>query len=322
MKKLINSARLLLIALTLFSCSEGDNIIDSVLSDTVIGGGTLRTITPITSPTIALGNANAKFEVTVEIQDPKNGADTDKIDVYASFKDNFPADGNNSKTEVLIKTISASQFFAGTRELPFAIIVVTAAELKSKLVLTDAQYTGGDQFIIRLSQVMKDGRVFTNTNANANITGGAYFSSPFRYNANVVCPITENLAGSHTYVTTNMKKGAGGPSGASCGGTVTGTVTWTATATPGVFTTSDLGFGQFGSCWGDDPATGATARITWFCNNLVASGTDQYGDSYNYKITAAAGKTITIEWINTWGDAGTTVITRAGGGNWPTIFAK
>jgi hypothetical protein len=23
-------------------------------------------------------------------------------------------------------------------------------------------------------------------------------------------------------------------------------------------------------------------KVTWFCNNLVASGTDQYGDSYTY----------------------------------------
>jgi hypothetical protein len=26
---------------------------------------------------------------------------------------------------------------------------------------TDQQYTGGDQFVIRLAQVLKDGRVFT-----------------------------------------------------------------------------------------------------------------------------------------------------------------
>jgi hypothetical protein len=62
-------------------------------------------------------------------------------------------------------------------------------------------------------------------------------------------PITESLAGAHTYVTTNMKAGTGGGvSGASCGGTVEGTVTWTDTAAAGF--TLDLGFGQFSStCW-------------------------------------------------------------------------
>jgi hypothetical protein len=63
-------------------------------------------------------------------------------------------------------------------------------------------------------------------------------------------------------------------------GTVTGTVTFGAT-TPGVYTTTDLGFGQFGStCWGDSPATSAGARVRWFCNNLVTGGGDQYGDTH------------------------------------------
>jgi hypothetical protein len=69
------------------------------------------------------------------------------------------------------------------------------------------------------------------------------------------------------------------------------------TATPGVYTTTDLGFGQFGStCWGDSPATSAGARVRWFCNNLVTGGGDQYGDTYtNY---AASGSKITIAWTH------------------------
>jgi hypothetical protein len=84
------------------------------------------------------------------------------------------------------------------------------------------------------------------------------------------------------------------------------------TATPGVYTTSDLGFGQFGStCWGDSPATSAGARVRWFCNNLVTGGGDQYGDTYAYTITAASGNKNHDG--STYGDAGTT--TRAGGAN-------
>lgn len=323
MKKIFKSLSVLLIAVSLFSCEEGNNTVDYILENTVTGGGALRTVR-VDNPTIALGDPAGKFQVTLEVQDALNGAGTDKIDVYVSFKDNFIADGNNTKPEVLLKSISSTSFTAGARELPYATVLVTIAELKTKLVLTDAQHTGGDQFVIRLAQVLKDGRVFTRANSSANIIGGAYFSSPFQYNANVVCPITESLAGNHTYVTTAMKAGLGsGVSGAACGGTVTGTVTWAATATTGVFTTTDLGYGQFGSsCWVDAPATSSSARITWFCNNLVASGTDQYGDSYVNRITAASGNTITIEWINTWGDAGKTVLTRQGGTNWPIIFAR
>lgn len=319
MKKIINSLSVLILTVSLFSCSEGDNPIDYVLDNTVIGGGTLRTVN-VDNPSIALGDVNAKFQVTLEVQDKNNGKDTDKIDVYVSFKDNSTANGSNPKAETLLKSIPSSAFTSGVRELPYAIVAVTVSELKTKLGLTDLQFTGADQFVIRLVQVLKDGRTFTRANSNTNIIGGAYFASPFQYNANVVCPISENLAGRHTFVTSNMKAGS---AGTPCGTTVTGTVIFGATATPGVYTISDLSFGQFGSvCWSDNPAFSSSSRVTWFCNNLVASGVDQYGDEFTYTITAAAGNRITLNWRSTYNDSGTTVLTREGGANWPNIFAR
>lgn len=319
MKKIFKLVSLLIIAVSLHSCSEGDNPIDYVLEGTVNGGGALRTV-KVGNPTIALGDPTAKFQVTLEVQDKNNGKDTDKIDVYASFVDNSTANGSNPKPEVLIKSIASTSFVAGARELPYADVTVTIAELQTKLSLTSSQYTGADQFVIRLAQVMKDGRVFSRSNSNTTVVGGAYFSSPFQYNANVVCPITESLAGTHTYVTNNMKAGT---VGVPCGTSVSGNVVFTATATPGVFVISDMSFGLQGSvCWNDDPAFSASSRVTWFCSSLVSSGVDKYGDSYTYTITSCAGSKMTINWRNTYNDSGTTVLTRQGGANWPIIFNK
>jgi hypothetical protein len=319
MKKIFKLLSVVLLTVVVFSCTEGDNPVDTVLNGTVIGGGSLRTIT-IVSPTIALGDPAGKFQVTLEVQDAQNGAATDKIDVYASFKDNNAADGNNTKAEKIVKSIPSTAFVAGTREMPFANVTVTTAELKTILGLTDSQFTGGDQFVIRLASVLKDGRVFTRANANSTVIGGAYFSSPFQYNANVVCPITESLAGTHTYVTSNMKAGT---AGTPCGSTVSGSVVFGATATSGVYSISDMSFGLQGSvCWNDDPAYSASSSVTWFCNNLVSGGVDKYGDSYIYTITSCSGSKMTINWKNSYNDSGTTVLTRQGGANWPTIFAK
>jgi hypothetical protein len=69
----------------------------------------------VDSPNIALGDPASKFQVTLEIQDKNDGQDTDKIDVYVSFKDNSE-NGSNPKTEVLLKSILLQ---LGTRELPF-----------------------------------------------------------------------------------------------------------------------------------------------------------------------------------------------------------
>jgi hypothetical protein len=49
----------------------------------------------VDSPNIALGDPASKFQVTLEIQDKNDGQDTDKIDVYVSFKDNSPENGSN-----------------------------------------------------------------------------------------------------------------------------------------------------------------------------------------------------------------------------------
>lgn len=311
---------MLIFGLIIFSCSEPDNAVTKIQDTVNKEGGALRTIAPITSPTIALGSPTAGFAVNVEIQDKNNGSDTERIDVYAAFKDNSPANGTNPKTEILVKAIPASSFVSGTRGLLQASVAVTLVELQAKLALTGAQFTGGDQFNIRLAQVLKNGTVFTNSNSNPIFFNG-YFNSPFLYNANVVCPITESLAGTHSYVTTNMRSGPSA-AGVACGGTATGTVTWTATATPGAYLTSDHSFGMYGgSCYGDPPASSPTTIVTWFCNKLVAGGIDQFSESFTYTITSVTPTTITLNWRNGYGDRGTTAITRAGGATWPSIIA-
>jgi hypothetical protein len=88
--------------------------------------------------------------------------------------------------------------------LPTLAVATTLGEIRTTLAITQTQYSGGDQFFATFKYIMKDGRVF-NTNSNANVVGGIYMRSPFKYTLNVVCPITESLAGAHTYVTTNMK---------------------------------------------------------------------------------------------------------------------
>lgn len=189
MKKIFKSLSTVLLAVTLFSCSEGDNPIDTVL-DNVTSGAALRTVT-LDNPGFTTGDASAKIQMTLEIQDQQNGQGTDKIDVYVTFLDKTPGNGSNPKSEVLLKSIPSTAFVAGKRELANADLTITIADFKTKFGLTDAQYDGGDQFVVRLAQVLKDGRVFTRANSNSNVVGGAYFNSPFQYTVDVKCPFPD-----------------------------------------------------------------------------------------------------------------------------------
>jgi hypothetical protein len=85
MKNLINKVSVLLIALSLFACTEGNKVIDQVLNDTEIGGGVLRTVS-IPSPTIATGNAASKFSAIVEVQDVNKSIEIFIQDVQTNMK--------------------------------------------------------------------------------------------------------------------------------------------------------------------------------------------------------------------------------------------
>jgi hypothetical protein len=190
MKKFINKISVFIIVLSLFACSEGDKVIDEVLGKTEIGGGVLRTIS-ITNPIIESGVSTSKFSGIVEVQDANNSNLTEKIDIYIKFKDNNLSNGNDSKSEVLLKSIPAASFIKGNREFLYAKIEVTISEFFSKFALNSSQYSGGDVFTIRLAQIMKDGKVFTDSNTAGTVKSSAYFNSPFIYTVPVVCPITD-----------------------------------------------------------------------------------------------------------------------------------
>jgi hypothetical protein len=317
MKKIIKSS-ILIALLFIAACSDNNNVVDDVFANTT-SGGVLRNVN---LNNIIFDNDNISttaFDIDVEVQDSRFGDLTEKIEVMVSFEDKN--DTGNSKPEALAKTILASQFGPRTeRNLPLVKILIPLTLAKTTLNLTDAQVKTCDQFKIRLIQVMKDGRRFSNNNANATITGGGYFKSPFIYAVDVVGgPLPDNLAGTHTFQSFNMRRGPSA-AGVACGGVINGTVTWTDTDVPGVYATSDLSFGQFGACWGDSPATSASAKIKWFCKEITSIGKDQYGDSYTYTMVSVSGNQMTIDWINTYNDRGRTIITRQGGANWPAIL--
>lgn len=137
------------------------------------------------------------------------------------------------------------------------------------------------------------------------------YPTTFRVNLSAPCE-TPDISGTFDYVSSNLQSGPGGGCGAGTG-SATGTVTWTALGDD-TYSSSDLSFGLFASCWGDNPAAGPT--LSMLCSTLSVSGTDQYGDQYTYNITDVSGPDLTIEWENTYGDGGTVVLTRTDGTDW------
>lgn len=108
--------------LMIVSCSKSDKVIDQVTADEQ-RGAILRQVNVI-SNSVALNSDTGvfedgeKFAVDLEYQDTEDGSLLSELQVYLSFKDNTDDETDNSKDEILIETIPASDFSTGDRSLP------------------------------------------------------------------------------------------------------------------------------------------------------------------------------------------------------------
>jgi hypothetical protein len=192
MKNLKFNYKILLSAMAIVvgfnACQDSDNVIDQVVDGTT-SGAVLRTI-EIGSNTLNSSEPASFFSVTVEEQDTQDGALFESVDVLVSIRDLTPDnDGPNGPTvadDFFIKNIPASEFSTGPLGLPRGTIAATFAEAEAAMGLNSSQYAPGDLFVFELQLKLTDGRVYGAADAGGIITGG-FFSSPYIYNAAIVC---------------------------------------------------------------------------------------------------------------------------------------
>ena len=174
MKKQLNKIVLLLLSvIVISSCESDDKVIDQVFDD-ISYGAVLRNV-EITSASYNLSDLNSAFSIIVEAQDEEYGALLSEVDVYVSKEGN----------EVLVKTVPASAFTIGDKGLPVTEISVTLGESITALGL-GSNYGVGDEFVIRLSLKLTDGREFSAASASGSLQG-SYFASPFLYTSAILC---------------------------------------------------------------------------------------------------------------------------------------
>lgn len=256
--------------------------------------------------------ANSTINASVEFYDVNQGQDVASYSWTVNYIDKTNGGADNAGPADVL-TIDASSFGTSPDGLPSADMTFTLQGALDALGLTADDVTGGSTMRYNATVTMKDGRTFTAANTGNNIVSSAAFRALFAFDANLLC--TSSLAGDIDYVTTNgTTAGGGGP--ACPGGDITGTVTLTE-VDAGRYEISDASFGVFGACWSDNPATGIF--LIDACNKVSLDGADQYGDTYSYTIIDVSGPSMTIEWVNTFADGGTTVLTRADGADWPAL---
>lgn len=275
-------------------------------------GGILSQVNVVSVAFDKFNIPGAKYELVLEANDRDRGRLFTSVDIFVSFSDRTPSspNGNNSKTEVKLKTYQNAEFVNdATTGLPRLTVSITAPETLTALGLVSGELEGSDQFVYRQAMNFPDGRVFSSNNVGTAIaSGGGVYKSPFQNVVAVVCP--SDLGGSISYTT--VVTAAVVPI-APCLPSVSGTTTWTVLG-PGAYSVADATFGQYACAWNDNPASGVTLNDA--CNKLSLTGSDQYGLIYTFVITGNTGTVLTINWSNDYGDAGTTTLQRTGK-TWP-----
>lgn len=72
---------------------------------------------------------------------------------------------------------------------------------------------------------------------------------------------------------------------------------------------------------GQGTGNGGTIMIQDLCEKLVMSGADQWGDTWEMWDVSTNGSSLTYTWENTWGERGTTTLTRTDGENFPNYYS-
>jgi len=262
---------------------------------------------------------NQKFNIIVEVVGANEGKDLAKdVEVYVRRRR-----GATLTNEVKIATIAGSEFgpnpsrvfpAAPDRNYPAKEITITLPATLTALGLSPATVTGGDFIEYRLVLNTNDGKSFTNTNLSADISGGAFYDSPFFYRVPLVCPST--LDGEYNYSTVGW-----------CGKVKTGKLKFVQTATAQYEVRldgaagPDFSFGAYNVCYSPTSALPlGSLKMTDACGRLGFIGASQWGEIYTFNSVTVAGPVLTLDWKNDYDpEAGVTTITRTDGKNWPPL---
>ncbi len=216
-------------------------------------------------------------QVTVNL-DPfvNEGVTVSSINVTKQL---FTSNGNSEPVQISV----SGETFTQTRSELFADVPVGGQ------VLSENDLTAGDYWVLSYTMALSDGLVLK-IGDKTRIA----FSCP------------SDLAG--TYSASSV--GEGNYPGGNFPGPFwdgQGEVTLTETGVEGVYTISEISGEFYNLFWGGNPESGTFRDV---CGNYsIDTKTDQWGDTLSTTVTNNGDGTITIEWENTYGDFGTTVLT-------------
>lgn len=278
---------------------------------------------------------SSSLSFTVEFYDENQGADVAEYSWSVKYGDNFGP--------TTFKTYTRSDFTTNADGLPQLTATLTFAEIFSALGMTIDDFLLTTDFQLDATLTMSNGKTFTFDNTGSNIIGQPTFQGLFRYVPAVTKkPCNSILAGTFvesTATNTNQEAGIGWDNCA--GNTWIGEVRLEAvhdptTFDPGLYNVystdstlavelDDASFGNYYPCYGttaqsnlpNGDGTG-NVQVTESCGKMGFSGASQWGEVFSFVKVEVDGPTLTLGWVNDYGEGGEIELTRDDGTAWQT----
>ena len=176
----------LLLALVLLGIACKTEMVDKLDDFGLDQGGYMRIVTPfpVTTPTFKVSKANmagTKAEMVNEAVTLEKGGRFANYDLEIRYV------GATTTDYKAFRSIPASAYVKDAKTgYPRHTLTITGAEAMTAMALDTSKMKAKDKFEIRATMKLTDGKAFNALNTGANITGGAFYSSPFFYTLNVV----------------------------------------------------------------------------------------------------------------------------------------
>lgn len=190
--KLLKYITTVVLLISLAGCSVNEENfpvpLDEVLNN---NGAYLRILSVESAGFDILDLENAAYVIETEVFDREEGDLFESVEFYVSYTS---SDGQTiAETSEPVKTYTAGDFTrGGVNNLPQATITIAIDDVLGPLGLTSDDILIGDLFRVRWDLNLTDGRTFSADDASTVITGGAFFSSPYLANVNVVAAIPQD----------------------------------------------------------------------------------------------------------------------------------
>ena len=202
------------------SCADPEK--SPIITFDKAGKGAYIRLVKLTSGEFDLANvASSKYEYEVEFVDIEQGKTVSSFELFATYIDNNPDNGDDSKDQTLYKSFGTGDFSTNTDGFVGLSISIPATDIISKMGLDVNNLKAGDIFKFESVLTTSGGSVHTGANSTSTVNGSA-FAGWFDFDAKVTCPLEDTeFAGSYKLTYAAAPTGAYGEIFGEDPGTVT-----------------------------------------------------------------------------------------------------